>query len=336
MENQAARSSQTSLSHGSQDEKQAHNDTIARHDIPNAINMGSSGQDFKTGGGKDVIVTDVEKGGLTPMTTLNGEETDSTKKGGKASRFYRKYRIWFHLLFFVIITGWWTAGLGLHHDDKNWVVPFLIWLAVTIRLITFHVPVSIVMKPVHWIWENTGVRFVSYIPEKFRLLAGATLTVAVIMVGAFASEESADNTRENRAISLFGLGVLIFGMWITSRNRKIIVWHTVIVGFLLQFIVALFVLRTQVGYDIFAFISGLARSLLSFARLGVGFLTTPDIAALTFFFFSVLPAIIFFIAIVQILYHWGFLQWAIGKYFKGQRGDFRPHLGSVSIRVKGP
>jgi len=88
----------------------------------------------------------------------------------------------------------------------------------------------------------------------------------------------------------------------------------VIVGFLMQFIIALFVLRTGVGYDIFSFISGLARSLLGFAKDGVAFLTTPDIAANTFFFFSVLPAIIFFVAIVQMLYHWGILQWFIGKF----------------------
>jgi CNT family concentrative nucleoside transporter len=85
--------------------------------------------------------------------------------------------------------------LGLHHDDMNWVVPFLLWLAITLRLLFFHIPISIVSKPMHWAWNNTGPRIVSFIPERFRLLAGATLTVAVIMIGAFVSEESAD-TRE--------------------------------------------------------------------------------------------------------------------------------------------
>ena len=75
----------------------------------------------------------------------------------------------------------------------------------------------------------------------------------------------------------------------------------VIVGMLMQFIIALFVLRTTAGYDIFNFISGLATSLLGFAKDGVAFLTTPDIAAQTFFFFSVLPAIIFFVALVSML-----------------------------------
>ena len=68
-----------------------------------------------------------------------------------------------------------------------------------------------------------------------------------MLVGGFASPESQDNTRGNRAISLFGLGVIIFVLWATSRDRKRIKWHTVIVGMLVQFLVALFVLRSGAG-----------------------------------------------------------------------------------------
>ena len=183
----------------------------------------------------------------------------------------------------------------VHRHDKNWIIPFLFWLAIMIRLITLHIPITVVTKPMHWVWANTGTRFANLIPEKLRIPAAAALTIAVIIVGSFASEESEDNTRANRAVSLFGLLVFIFGFWATSRNRSMIVWHTVIVGMLMQFVIALFVLRTKAGYDIFNFISELARLLLGFAKDGVAFLTTPDIAANTYFMFSVIPAIIFFV-----------------------------------------
>ena len=75
----------------------------------------------------------------------------------------------------------------------------------------------------------------------------------------------------------------------------------------------LFVLRTSVGFSIFGFVSQEAEELLGFARDGVAFLTTPAIAANTYFFFSVLPAIIFFVSFVSILFYWGILQWIIIK-----------------------
>lgn len=202
----------------------------------------------------------------------------------------------------------------MHRNDKNWIIPFLFWLAIMIRLITLHVPITIVTKPMHWVWANTGTRIANLIPEKMRIPAAACLAIAVIIVGSFASEESEDNTRANRAVSLFGLAVFIFMFWATSRNRSKIVWHTVIVGMLMQFIIALFVLRTKAGYDIFNFISELARLLLGFARDGVAFLTTPEISQNTYFMFSVIPAIIFFVSFVQLLYYWGILQWFIGKF----------------------
>lgn len=169
-------------------------------------------------------------------------------------------------------------------------------------------------KPTAWLWNQTAPRFVALIPEKWRTPSAALLTIAVILIGTFVSPEAPGNTRANRAVSLFGLAVFIFGLWLTSRNRKKIVWHTVIVGMLVQFIVALFVLRTKCGYDIFNFISELARDLLGFADDGVSFLTDSKMTKTGWFLLTVIPAIIFFVSLVQLLYYSGVLQWFICKF----------------------
>ena len=166
----------------------------------------------------------------------------------------------------------------------------------------------------HWTWNHSGVRIYDMIPPHLRTPLAALLTVAVICAGAFATEESADNTRANRAVSLFGLLVMIFVLWATSRDRKRIKWHTVIGGMLTQFIIALFVLRTTAGYDIFNFISGLARDLLGFAGQGTTFLTDASVTQLGWFLTGVVPPIIFFVALVQLLYYSSILQWFIGKF----------------------
>ncbi|PNS20890.1 Solute carrier family 28 member 3 [Sphaceloma murrayae] len=261
---------------------------------------------------------DVEKGGLrydeksTPGPHSDDEEKEH--KPGKFGMFFRKYRIIVHAFFAALITGWWIASLVLHRNDKNWVIPFLFWLGCMLRIFFLWVPISIISKPMHWTWQNTGSRVHHLIPEKLRTPLAALLVVAVILVGSFASPESADNNRENRGISLFGMAVFIFGFWATSRNRRKIVWQTVIVGYLIQFIIALFVLRTGVGFDIFRFISDRAVDLLKSANAGVIFLTDSTVPSLPWFFTGVIPPIIFFVAVVQVLYYWGFIQWFVGKF----------------------
>ncbi|KKK19926.1 hypothetical protein P175DRAFT_0503988 [Aspergillus ochraceoroseus IBT 24754] len=234
-------------------------------------------------------------------------------------KLHRYYKLYFkHVALAVVwllFTGWWIAGLILHRYDLGWLVPFLLYLAITLRVIFLYVPIAILMRPVRFIWDQTAPRVVGVIPEHLRIPGAALLTIAVILIGSFASPETADNTRANRAVSLFGLFVFLFILWLTSRRRDRIVWHTVIVGMLVQFIVALFVLRTKAGYDIFDFISGLARDLLGFAQDGVNFLLADNFAAdHPYFLITVIPAIIFFVSLVQLLYYSGVLQWAVRKF----------------------
>lgn len=166
----------------------------------------------------------------------------------------------------------------------------------------------------HFMWNNSGVRVYELLPPKTRLPLAALVTIAVILVGTFVSEESEDNTRANRAISLLGLVVMLAVLYATSRNRSKIRWHTVIGGMLTQFVIAVFVLRTKAGYDIFNFISGLARDLLGFADQGTAFLTAESVVDLHWFLTGVVPPIIFFVSLVQILYYYGILQWFVGKF----------------------
>ena len=189
----------------------------------------------------------------------------------------------------------------MHHDDKPWVVPFLFWLAINLRLLFYHIPITIITRPMHWIWAQTGVRVAGLVPDRLKIPVSAAVVILVIMIGAFASPETHDNTRANRAVSLFGLLVFIAVLWATSKDRKLIRWHTVIVGMLFQFIIALFVLRTTTGYDIFNAVSGFARRLLENAGEGTAFLTSKETAKLPWFIVSVLPAIIFFVALVQLV-----------------------------------
>jgi concentrative nucleoside transporter, CNT family len=180
--------------------------------------------------------------------------------------------------------------VGLIFHTEKWLVPTLLYISITLWLLFRHVPIQIISRspqtpqepeingrPIFSAWNSTAVPISEKIPEKYRTYTGAAIVLIVILAVTFGSPQTEQNSYKNRGVSLFGLCVFYGLLYATSADRKWIVWRTVLVGLLCQFVLALFVLRTKVGYDIFDFVSFLARSLLGFANAGTAFLTSPSI-----------------------------------------------------------
>ncbi|RMZ89831.1 hypothetical protein DV736_g2935, partial [Chaetothyriales sp. CBS 134916] len=217
---------------------------------------------------------------------------------------------------YLVFTAWWIFGL-VEHRDRGWVVPFLIWLSFTARLIFFYLPSSRVLQAAQLVWLHTVPHIVNAIPPKLRTPGAGAGTAITLIVVALSPSNLAKDERIDRVISLIGLGLCIFLLWATSKHRAHVVWHTVIVGMLAQFIIALFVLRTGVGFSIFNFLATLARELLAYAKsAGMAFLTSDSFVAGpdgNFYLVGVLPCIALFVAIVHLLIYWGTIQWVVGK-----------------------
>ena len=169
-----------------------HNAVPNKDSREHAVQPGECGE--TTAGGMPAFV-DSERNGLSHVRLEEDSKTHSL------SDFYRRYRLFFHLFIWLVFTGWWIAGLILHgtHDllssRTGWLKPFLFWLAVTLRILFFHVPITIVTRPMHWLWSKTGVRFTELCPNWLKIPLGAFVVISVIIIGAFASPESQDNSR---------------------------------------------------------------------------------------------------------------------------------------------
>ncbi|KAI9143990.1 Na+ dependent nucleoside transporter C-terminus-domain-containing protein [Paraphysoderma sedebokerense] len=85
-------------------------------------------------------------------------------------------------------------------------------------------------------------------------------------------------------------------------------------GIFLQFIIGLFIIRTQIGKELFTFVSKGVASFLGLSKKGAAFIFTPDIIGTKMFATSVLPAIVFFAAFIQMVYWLGAMQWIIVKF----------------------
>ncbi|HNS73208.1 MAG TPA: Na+ dependent nucleoside transporter N-terminal domain-containing protein, partial [bacterium] len=116
---------------------------------------------------------------------------------------------------------------------------------------------------------------------------------------------------------LLGLLFVTFLAFLFSTNKKAIDWKLVLIGILLQFAFAILVIKTAIGRDIFAWISGLFVALFSFAADGAQFVFGPlgrgsgEGSLGVIFAFQVLPTIIFFAAFMAVLYHLGIMQWIV-------------------------
>lgn len=124
----------------------------------------------------------------------------------------------------------------------------------------------------------------------------------------------------NRFIGIIGLIVLLGICYLISNNKKKINWRLVATGITLQFIFALFILKFPPGRAAFEVVSGLITKLLDFTKEGTTFLFggLMDTNKVGYVFaLQVLPTIIFFSALMSVLYYLGIMQKLISVLAKG-------------------
>lgn len=131
-----------------------------------------------------------------------------------------------------------------------------------------------------------------------------------------------------RFTGLLGI-VLILGVsFLMSNNRKAINYRTVGVGLLMQVLLAVFILKTETGQNLFQWLGDSINTLLGQADKGAQFvfgsLVNRDLMIKAFgpgndyiFFFKVVPTIIFVAVLVNMFYHLGILQRVVSFIGKG-------------------
>lgn len=123
----------------------------------------------------------------------------------------------------------------------------------------------------------------------------------------------------------FGIAAMLGILWVFSARRKAVDWSLVGKGLLLQVAFAFLVLKTTFGRGFFSTVNDVFIALIGYTNSGARFVfgslvdrTTPvtgggggtvEIAAN--FAFSVLPTIIFFSALMTLLYYLGVMQWVV-------------------------
>jgi CNT family concentrative nucleoside transporter len=133
-----------------------------------------------------------------------------------------------------------------------------------------------------------------------------------------------------RWLSLSGILVLMGIAWLLSNNKRKFPWRVACFGVGLQFLFALFILKTPVGLRVFDGARSAIVKMLSFTDAGARFLfgnlydigdspplqlwnqTTGHFEPIGIVFaFHVLLTIVFFASLMSVLYHLGIMQWLV-------------------------
>lgn len=140
---------------------------------------------------------------------------------------------------------------------------------------------------------------------------------------------------------LFGLAVLIGITWLFSNNKRAVDWKLVITGITLQIAFAALVILVPGGRDVFDALGKGFVKILSFVNEGSGFIfgSLMDTQNYGFIFaFQVLPTIIFFSALMGVMYHLNVMQgivrvmaWSITKVMRVSGAETTSVCASVFI-----
>ncbi|MDR0734615.1 MAG: NupC/NupG family nucleoside CNT transporter [Elusimicrobiota bacterium] len=109
-------------------------------------------------------------------------------------------------------------------------------------------------------------------------------------------------------LGLFAFPAIAYAL---STNRKAVNWRTIGSAFAMQLIFALLILKTSQGRSVFNYLNDVILKLLGFQQAGAemvfGKLASPDTLGFLFAF-QVIPTIIFFSALMGLLYYLGIMQ----------------------------
>ena len=120
----------------------------------------------------------------------------------------------------------------------------------------------------------------------------------------------------DQLIGVFGIFILLAIAMAMSNNRVSISWRLVFWGLSLQLTFAIIILKTPIGIPFFGAIDIFVKNLLSFSDAGSDFLFKSfgqNIveAPLMNFAFRILPTLIFFSSLINVLYHLGVMEFLV-------------------------
>ena len=139
-------------------------------------------------------------------------------------------------------------------------------------------------------------------------------------------------------VSLLGIAVLLGIAFALSSAKRNINWRTVGGAFAIQASVGAFVLYSEPGKEVLLSATRFVANIIAYSQEGINFLFGPigDKSIAFIFAFNALPVIVFFSALIAVLYHlkvMGLIIKVIGGFLQKALGTSRPESMSSAANI---
>ncbi|XP_066491550.1 sodium/nucleoside cotransporter 2-like [Tiliqua scincoides] len=230
-----------------------------------------------------------------------------TQPFSKATAFCKAHVKTFHKIFLVILCAAYLAYfIAACWLDFQRALALVILTCLGVALVAY----SMIKK---W-WGSKIVQLLSPVGKccqsSWRWLKWVLCVIILIALIAWLVLDMSQ--RQEQLVSLGGFCVLVLILFACSKHHRAVSWRAVFWGLGLQFILGIFIIRTDPGFQAFQWLGAQVQTFLNYTIAGSSFVF-GDRLIQEAFAFQALPIIVFFSCVMSVLYYLGVMQWVILK-----------------------
>ncbi|XP_039195425.1 sodium/nucleoside cotransporter 1-like [Crotalus tigris] len=230
-----------------------------------------------------------------------------TQPFSKAKSFYKTHRELFHKVFLgILCVGYLAYFIAACYLDYHRALALIILTSLALAFLAY----SIVKKCL-------GAKIIQMFSPCRKCCEKAWpwlkwVLCAILLIALITWLVLDVSQRKEQLVSLGGFCVLVFLLFLFSKHPMAVSWRAVFWGLGLQFVLGIFIIRTEPGFQAFQWLGNQIQIFLNYTTAGSSFVFGEKLIQESFAF-QALPIVIFFSCVMSILYYLGVMQFVILK-----------------------
>lgn len=200
----------------------------------------------------------------------------------------------------------WAIVVSINNKCQD-IRPLIGFVVAVTLIIAVHFIRTCCNKRIELLWKTISAHVQDNVRNKIKTLVLFGCVAVVVIVIALITWDQPSNL-----MSLAGFAFFVIFLWLFSAHHCQVKWRPVLCGFCLQFCFALIILRWDFGYRVFHWLGQRIQEFLSFADVGSEFVFGEKYKD-HIFVMKVLPVVVFFSCVINILYYIGAMEAIISK-----------------------